>query len=81
MSVNFSTTPNGARFTDKQVDVDVKNISEAELPIRKSLRERSLEVRCPEQRPELVVDASRELEEAPSICIAIPTVIAWKSDC
>ena len=29
----------------------------------------------------LVVDAPGELEEAPSICIGTPTVIAWKSDC
>ena len=53
------------------------DISEGEIVTRKRLRERSLEVRCPEQRPKLVVDAPGGLEEAPSICIGTPTVIAW----
>ena len=68
-------------FSEMLLRVDDRHIFRAELPIRKSLRERSLEVRCPEQQPKLVADAPGGFEEDPSICLGIPTVITWNSDC
>ena len=61
---------------EKQVPDHDEDISKGQVPVRKSLRERSLEVRRPEQRPKLVADAPRGFEETPSICIGTPTVIA-----